>query len=174
MNSVHTQASMPRTRRLFGREAVGNRFPGQHLCDRLRTALVSFPRRAGLAGALVIVEIELVGRRDHEVVAFFAAASRTSGLSLRHHWMTTLLGALGFDLLVPCHRPLAEALDDPDDLAPEIGLDVLVVFSPCSALSRSTSAIPFHVSSPTSSPAKSRYGAGNSRATSVRTPRMKS
>ena len=36
-------------RRLFGREAVGHRFPCQHLGDRLRATLIPFPRRARLA-----------------------------------------------------------------------------------------------------------------------------
>ena len=74
----------------------------------------------------MIVEIELVGGRDHEVVALVCGSLEDVGPVPAPPLDDDALGRLGFHLLVPCHRPLAEAFDDPDDLASEIGLYVLV------------------------------------------------
>src|SRR4029453_1207142 len=111
---------------LFRREAIRHRFPRQHFGDRLRAALIPFPWRARLARAFLKGEVELVGRGNHEVMTFVCGSREHVGPVSAPPLDDDTLWGVGFHLLVPCHRPLAETLNDPNDLASEISLYVLI------------------------------------------------
>src|SRR4051812_4184600 len=111
---------------LFRSEASWDRLPGEHLGNRLWAALVSFPRRTGFAFTLVIVEVELVCGRDDDVVTALRSGLEYVGPVPSPPLDNHPLWRLSFHLLVPCHGPLAEAFDDADNLASEIGLYFLV------------------------------------------------
>src|ERR1043165_7737449 len=74
----------------------------------------------------MIIEIELVRGRDHEVVAGVCCGLEDVRPIPAPPLDDDALWRLRFHLLVPGHRPLAEPFYNPDDLASEIGLYLLV------------------------------------------------
>src|SRR6476469_5484075 len=118
----HASLDAEHVRGFFGGEALRDRFPGKHLGDRLRAALVPFPRRTRFAFTLMIVEVEFVGGGDDEVVTALSRGLEHVGPVAAPPLDDDAFGRLGFYLLVPGHRPLAEAFDGRGNLAPEISL----------------------------------------------------